>query len=343
MRFGLGQFTLQRPPWDSRTHAEMYDDFLRIAELAEEVGFDSIWLAEHHGADDGYIPSVLPMLSAVAARTSRLQLGTAVVLAPFHDPLRLAEDAAVVDLISRGRLNLGLGLGWVKHEYDMFGVDTKGRGNRLAEIVDVLRLAWNQDRFGFHGRFYDFDDVTVTPHPLQPVKIWLGGNDDRALRRAAALGDGHFPPSTSGPEDGVVRARRILELRAELGVSGPFEYGMFIPVGIGSDEDEAWKSIRDGLLHVRGGYAKWFAGERDLSDARDVAAAMIEEPTRAGALLGTPESIVARLRPALAEISALGFADAFVSAILVVPGMPFDVAADRVRTYAERVIAPLRG
>lgn len=342
MKFGLGQFTLQRPPWDVRTHAEMYDDLLRTAELAEELGFDSIWFAEHHGASDGYIPSVLPILAAIAARTERLRLGTAVMLAPFHHPLRLAEDAAVVDLISKGRLDLGLGLGWVKHEYEMFGVDTKGRGNRLAEIVDILRLAWAQERFGFHGRFYDFEDVSVMPKPLQPIPIWLGGNDDRALRRAAEMADGHFPPSTAGPQDGVLRARHIAEIRRSMGLEEPYAFGMFIPTGLGADEEEAWKSIRDGLLHVRGGYAKWFAGERDLSDARDVAGAF-EEQTKAGALIGTPEQVVEKLRPALTEIDSMGFSDAFVSAILVVPGMPFDVASEKLRLYAEHVIAPLRG
>jgi probable F420-dependent oxidoreductase len=342
MKFGLGQFTLQIPPWDSRTHAELYDDLLRIAVLAEELGFDSIWFAEHHGASDGYIPSLLPLLAAIAARTERLQLGTAVMLAPFHDPVRLAEDAAVVDLLSKGRLQLGLGLGWAPHEYAMFGVDSKGRGKRLSEMVEFLRLAWTADRFDYDGAHINVRDVSVMPKPASPIPIWLGGNDDRALRRAALLADGHFPPSTAGPADGVVRAKRIMELRAELGVSGPYRYGMFLPLGLGADEDEAWKSIRDGLLHVRGTYALWFGGERDVSNARDFASSF-EEPARASAVVGTPAQVVSALRPALDEIDALGFDDAFVSAILVTVGMPYDVAADRMRTYAREVVAPLRG
>lgn len=342
MKFGLGQFTLQIPPWDTRDHTELYEDMLRLAVRAEELGFDSIWFAEHHGASDGYIPSVLPMIAAIAARTERLQLGTAVMLAPFHDPIRVAEDAAVIDLISKGRLNLGLGLGWAQHEYAMFGVDSKGRGKRLTEFVEFLRLAWTKDRFDYDGAHINKRDITVMPKPRAPIPIWLGGNDDRALRRAALLGDGHFPPSTAGPSDGVVRAKRILELREELGVRGPYRYGMFFPVGIGEDEDDAWRSIRDGVLHVRGTYGLWFTGERDVTNALDAAAAF-EESARNGAVIGTPEQVAETLRPAIAEIETLGFEDAFMSAILAPVGMPFDVAAGRLATYADRVIAPLRG
>ncbi|MFA5891839.1 MAG: LLM class flavin-dependent oxidoreductase, partial [Actinomycetota bacterium] len=126
MKFGIGQFTLQVPPWDLRAHAEVYADVLELIELAERADFDSVWLAEHHGASDGYVPSLLPFLASVAARTTRIKLGTAVMLAPFHHPLRLAEDAAVVDALSGGRLRLGLGLGWVPEEYRMFGAEQRG-------------------------------------------------------------------------------------------------------------------------------------------------------------------------------------------------------------------------
>jgi len=342
MQFGLGQFTLQKPPWDSRSHAEIYADFLRIAELSEELGFDSIWLAEHHGASDGYIPSLLPMLAALASRTERIEVGTAVMLAPFHDPVRIAEDAAVVDLISRGRLNLGLGLGWAPHEYEMFGVDPRGRGQRLGEFVQFLRAAWTEDRFDFDGTYVHAKDVMVRPRPQKPIRIWLGGNDERALRRAATLADGHFPPSTSSPAAGVERAKQIVSLRKELGMDGPYRFGMFLPVGLGSDVDEAWASIRDGLLHVRGSYALWGSGQRDVSGAAEFASSF-EQVTREGALCGTPEDVAEALRPALAEIETLGFEETFVSAIVVPVGMPYDVAAKKLKLYAERVMAPLRG
>lgn len=341
--FGLGQFTLQIPPWDKRTHAELYADTLGLAELAERSGFDSFWLAEHHGASDGYIPALLPFLSAVAARTTRLQVGTAVMLAPFHDPLRVAEDAAVVDNISGGRLNLGLGLGWVPEEYRMFGVDTKGRGKRLEEFVDVLRLAWTGERFTFAGKHLQYDDVMVRPAPARRVPIWLGGGTPLALERAARMADGHFPPSTGSPEQVLERAREILAIRERLGVSGrPYRFGMFLPVGIGADADDGWRRIRDGLLHVRGAYAMWGQGARDVSTARETASEW-EDAVRAGALTGTPQQIVEVLAPLLKELTALGFEEVFVSAILAPPGTPSEQAAEAVETYGSKVIAALRG
>jgi alkanesulfonate monooxygenase SsuD/methylene tetrahydromethanopterin reductase-like flavin-dependent oxidoreductase (luciferase family) len=109
--------TAQRPPWTANGYTSVYADLLEMADAAETLGFDSFWLSEHHFVDDGYMPSLLPVAAAVAARTESISIGTGLVLAPFHDPVRLAEDAATVDLISGGRLMLGLGAGWRAAEF----------------------------------------------------------------------------------------------------------------------------------------------------------------------------------------------------------------------------------
>ena len=106
------QFDFRNPPGSGLSFAELYRDMFRQAERAEELGFDSLWLTEHHFTDDGYLPSMIPMASALAARTQRVTIGTYVLLVPFYHPVKLAEDAAVTDVISNGRLRLGFGLGY---------------------------------------------------------------------------------------------------------------------------------------------------------------------------------------------------------------------------------------
>lgn len=342
MRFGLGQFTLQVPPWETRTHAQVYADTLDLAAHAESHGFDSFWLAEHHGASDGYNPSLLPFLSAVAARTTRMEIGTAVMLAPFHDPLRVAEDAAVVDTISGGRLHLGLGLGWAPEEYRMFGVDSAGRGARLEEFVQVLRGAWGEGRFSVRGRFYAYDDVAVTPKPARVggIPIWLGGGADAAIERAARIADGHFPPSTQGVDGIVERARRVLAIRERAGITAPYRFGTFLPVGIGTDEDDGWSKIRDGVLHVRGSYLLWAQNQRDVSGAVASAAAF-EDAVRAGCVVGTAAQVAEELKPVIDELDALGLHEPFISVILAPPGVQADDARASVERFTD-VIAELR-
>lgn len=343
MRFGLGQFTLQIPPWDKRTHAELYADTLELAGWADDVGFDSFWLAEHHGANDGYIPSTLAFLAAVAARTRRIELGTGVLLAPFHDPLRIAEDAAVIDNISGGRLNLGLGLGWAPEEYRMFGAQNKGRGKRLGEIAQVLKAAWTQDRFTFDGEYLRYEDISITPKPPRTggPPIWLGGNVEAALRRSARFGDGYFPPSSATWAMLPDLAAQLSALRKELNPEQPYRFGSFQNVGIGDDEDDGWRSIRDGVMHVRGSYLLWGQGARDVSGARE-AVEPFEEQIRATCIVGSPDQVVAKMRPVIEKIDSLGFADTLTSVILAPPGTSAERARRAIDLFAREIIPALR-
>jgi probable F420-dependent oxidoreductase len=198
MKIGIGLFTAQVPPGSGRTFEREYRDVVELTRLAEQLGFDSVWVSEHHGAGDGYLPSLLPMLAGLATVTERVQLGTGVLLTPFHHPLRLAEDAAVVDLLSGGRLVLGLGLGWREEEFRMFDVPIRERVARTVETVEVLRRAWTGERFSFEGRVFSFDDVLVTPAPADGrVPIYLGGHVEAAVRRAGRHADGFILSRTT--------------------------------------------------------------------------------------------------------------------------------------------------
>src|SRR5919106_2232508 len=142
------------------------------------------------------MPSLLVLAAAIAQATERVQIGTGVLLAPLHDPLRVAEDAATVDLISGGRFILGLGAGWRNEEFEVFGVDQAARTGRVRETVHVLRGAWVPGAFSFTGNHFSFKDVNITPKPTKPIPIWLGGFAPGAIRRAGRIGDGFLGSST---------------------------------------------------------------------------------------------------------------------------------------------------
>ena len=147
-------YDLRNPPSSGISNAEIYAETLEHIEAMEALGFDVVWLTEHHFIDDSYLPATLTMAAAVAARTERVTIGTAVLLLPLHDPLKVAEEAAVVDLLSGGRLRLGLGLGYKLQEFDVFGVDRRHRRGLMEEGVEVIRRAWADGPFTYEGRHH---------------------------------------------------------------------------------------------------------------------------------------------------------------------------------------------
>ncbi|MDQ3579903.1 MAG: LLM class flavin-dependent oxidoreductase, partial [Actinomycetota bacterium] len=169
----------------------LYREALDEVVLAEELGFDSVWMEEHHGIKDHYWPSPLLVLGGFAVRTSRIRLGTDVVVLPFHHPTKVAEDAAMVDVISGGRLLLTLGASYVSEDLDAFGVDPSKRGALMEDTVRFLQEAWTNDNLDFDGEVFHFKNMRITPKPIQKPRpeIALGAWTPQGLRRAGRLGD----------------------------------------------------------------------------------------------------------------------------------------------------------
>ena len=167
MKFGVGYYTMQSPPHKQRSHKDLYAEMLEEISVADQMGFDSAWLSEHHFVGDGYCPSLLLTAAAIAAKTKNVRIGTGVLLLPLHDPIRVAEDAAVADLISEGRLILGIGLGYRQEEFDGFGRSLKQRRGRMEEGIEILTKSWGDEPFSLDGKYYKLNNVNVTPKPVQ--------------------------------------------------------------------------------------------------------------------------------------------------------------------------------
>ena len=346
VRVGLGLFTGQIPPGSERTFTQEYRDIVELSRLAETLGFDSVWVSEHHGSSDGYLPSLLPVLSALAAATERVQLGTGVMLTPFHHPLRLAEDAAVVDLLSGGRLILGLGLGWREEEFRMFDVPVRERVRRTEETVDILRKAWTGDRFSHEGRVFRFEDVAITPRPEREGRngeqppIYLGGFVEEAVRRAGTLGDGYIR-SRGGVEDGKEALAWAEDGAREAG-KDPSALGFAQLQNCFVWEDgDAWSVVRPGAAHQLGVYAAWRQGadtpENPTLEVPDLGDEAVDGLTPAGDRHG----VLKALRPL---VDAFAHRDEFHLVVrLHYPGMDLDTAGRAVELFGAEVLPALKG
>lgn len=173
-----------------RSDQEMLEEQVALMQAAEDLGYDSVWPAEHHFSEYGFCASPALMLAAVARSTKRIRLGTGVVVLPFHHPIRVAEEFAMLDLLSGGRVELGVGRGYQPAEFQGYAIDATRSREIFDESLEVIRRAWSQERFSFEGRHYRFEDVSVRPRPLQRPHppIWMAALSDETFEKAGRLG-----------------------------------------------------------------------------------------------------------------------------------------------------------
>lgn len=254
IKYDLRNPAAWRKPWD-----EVYAHFLDQVVWADEHGFDTVMLHEHHFSDDGYLPSPFTAAAAIAARTKRIRIRLALVLLPLKHPVQVAEDAAVLDIISGGRLEVVVGAGYVPGEFAAYGISIKQRPSRMEEAIEIIKRCWSEDEFSHEGRHWTLHNVRVMPKPLQkPMKLIMGASSPVAAKRAARIADGFMAPSPLfvGPW-----REEMLALGKDPGPAAaegtPNPPGNFLHVA--RDPDAAWKTIGPHALHESNSYATWAA------------------------------------------------------------------------------------
>lgn len=340
-----GLVTGQRSPEDATPWVEVYDDIVAVAGAVEAAGFDGLWVSEHHFTDDGYMSALFPVLAALAVSTSRITLGTNVALAPLYQPLRMAEDAAAVDLLSHGRLLLGLAIGYRDEEFDALGVPKRERVSRLRDCVEVCRKAWAGERFSHHSDTAAIDDLVVRPTPASPPPIWLGGWVDATIERAARLGDGYISPL--GDLDDTIRRVAVLDAATE--ASGRAEP---MPIGTATwcalTTSGSGDSITRGAEHLYRRYATWYGSSTDVGGGQEVGSMIAEIlgiPSEPGQLpptivSGSAALVTEALAPLATEFS--GTRDHRLCVRLQYPGMSRPEVLEQISLFANEVMPALR-
>jgi len=303
MKVGVLQFF----SWPERRVdlASVYARALERIEIMDRTGYDAVWLAEHHFSSFSVCPSVHMMGTLVAARTRRLRIGTAVSLAAFYHPLRLAEEVALLDVLSGGRVNWGAGRGFARIEFDAFGVPPEESATRFREAVDIVLRAWTDERLSFTGKHFRFADVEVLPKPLQQPHppVWMAATSEPAIEWAAGRGfDILMDPHSSMAELG--QKRRLYGAR--LVEAGFADAGRDIPMArllaLAETRDKAAAVARRGAEWLLNAYVgtqhKPIVQERRSFDGVDP----VEHYLRHVIIHGTPDSAREQIERLQAEI-----------------------------------------
>jgi alkanesulfonate monooxygenase SsuD/methylene tetrahydromethanopterin reductase-like flavin-dependent oxidoreductase (luciferase family) len=273
-----------------------FDEMVEQVRVARKLGYDSIWSGEHHITDGYHYFPLLPLMQRLAAEADGMEIGTNIVLLPLHNPMEMAEIGAFLDVITGGRFNLGVGLGYRPEEFQMFGVPIKQRVGRMVEGVEIIRRLWTEDNVTHAGRYWQFEDMTIRPRPLaRPAPpILIAAQVDAAVERAAGLADGWCMVSTPRIDAMARHVDLYKTKRAEAGLPEAKHLVRLYEVSCAEDETTALRRAAPFLIEKYSAYAAW--GLPGLSfDPEDSA----EEQLRKLAVdrfgVGTPEQVVEAL------------------------------------------------
>lgn len=325
MAINVLRFDMRAPGFARARLPRLYGAALEMAAWADENGFDLVTVSEHHGTDDGFLSAPLPLVGCMVGHTHRIPISVVALLLPLYDPVKLAEDLALLDIASGGRVSIVAGLGYRPEEYEMLGVDWASRGRRMDESLDLILRAWPGEPFTWRGRRIRLSPVPLS-QPLPPIRI--GGTGRPGARRAARL-DLPYQPSVNLPEVFDYYRQECARQGVEPVLLPP---GSGETIWVSEDPERTWAEIGAHLLHDATVYASWQPkGHRSAvhSDAKTVDALRAEGKYR----VLTPDQCIERARAQGPLASNVLFP--------LCGGIPPELAWPSLELFADRVMPKL--
>jgi alkanesulfonate monooxygenase SsuD/methylene tetrahydromethanopterin reductase-like flavin-dependent oxidoreductase (luciferase family) len=313
-----------------------FDEALEEAVYGEELGFDSVWLEEHHSIRNHYWPSPLMALAGIATRTTRVSLGTDIVVLPFYHPVRVAEDMAMLDLISGGRAIFGAAIGYRPPEFELYDIQLEDRGARYVEMLKIIRALWTQEQVDYKGRFFNIKGC-IEPRPAHPIPIWLGGWGELSLKRAATLGDAWVPGPTANLEKLLSAQKQYHAFLSEAGkrpedTSSPLTR----EVVIAEARERAWElAERYVMVNYRDEYGGGW--KHPLIGSQDQTPVALESLSNDRFIVGNPDDCILQIRRFVET-----FGVDHLICRLYFAGMPHDHIMSELRLLAKEVFPAFR-
>jgi alkanesulfonate monooxygenase SsuD/methylene tetrahydromethanopterin reductase-like flavin-dependent oxidoreductase (luciferase family) len=317
-----------RNPDPERPFGAFYREVLDQISWAEQQGVGSVWLTEHHFVPDGYSPSPFVLAAAIGERTSRLRIGTNLIVSPLHDPVRLAEDAATLSLLTDGRFDLGVGQGYWEREFAAFGQRVTNRPSLLEEGVELIRRAWAGDTSGFSGKRYRLaEGLAVTPRPERTPQLLVGAMAEPAIARAARIADGFLSTQNA-------HQQAYVDACAALGKPARIYAGQWAIVA--EDPERVWADIGRHALYQLNEYIGWGAfGPPDqvprFTDPQQILDAGAYQLMDAAQAVEVYAALL-RERPEIQDVHFWA----------QLPGEPVDSGSERIEYLTSKVIPPIR-
>ncbi len=321
-------YDLRNPPDSGVSDQFLYAEILDQVRWLDAIGADLVWFTEHHFVDDGYLPSWIPVAGAMSSITERVRFGTDICLMPFNHPIRLAEDLAVLDNLSGGRVELGVGMGYAPHEFRGFGFPVSRRVSLMDEGIEVLQRCFTGERFNYRGKRYQFDDVIITPGYVQDggPPLWIAAMSEAGAARAARYNTNFLPQG--------LKRRAFDPWVAELTDSGrnPADYrvGIIRSILVTDDRGADWPVIRAAERYRMQLYQRFFEESGQGFGEKG-------EPIPQTWIVGDVDSCVEELK---AFIGEFGITD--IVTMTVPPGLRVEQMSDSLERLFKEVVPRLK-